>query len=91
MENGISEKGLSVNRKVKIVNFPGTSENILKKLDEIIKEKPDNLIVHVGTNDIANNATLLTIIKKIFNKFLKNHYQHLSHFDPSLSTKTRKP
>ena len=47
MINGISEKGVSVNHKEKIVNFPGaTTEKILKKLDDIIKEKPDNLIVH---------------------------------------------
>ena len=49
MVNGISEK--CVNHKVKIVNFPGgTSEKILEKLDVIIKEKPDKLLVHDGTN-----------------------------------------
>ena len=69
MVNGISEKGLSVNHKVKIVNFPGgTSKKILEKLDVIIKEKPDDLIVHVGTNDVTNNVNLLTNVKKIFNK-----------------------
>ena len=56
MVNGISEKGLSVNHKVKIVNFPGgASEKILEKLDVIIKEKPDDLIVHVGTKDVTYN------------------------------------
>ena len=39
MVNGISEKGLSVNHKVKIVNFPcGTNEKILEKLYDIIKK-----------------------------------------------------
>ena len=57
MVNGISEKGLSVNHKVQIVHFPGgTSEKILEKLDDIIKEKPDDLIVDVETNDITNNV-----------------------------------
>ena len=66
MVNSISEKGLSVNLKVKIVNFPGgTSEKILGKLDEIIKEKPDDLIVHVATNGITNNVNLLANVKKI--------------------------
>ena len=47
MVYGISEKGFSVNHKVKIVNFPGgASEKILEKLDDIIKEKPGDLIVH---------------------------------------------
>ena len=41
MVNGISEKVLIVNHKEKIVNFPaGTSEKILEKLDDIIKELP---------------------------------------------------
>ena len=61
MVNDISEKGLSVNHKVKIVNFPGgTSEKILEKLDDIIKEQPDDLIVRVGTNDLPDNVHLLT-------------------------------
>ena len=35
MVNSISEKGLHVNHKVKILNFPGgTSEKILEKLDD---------------------------------------------------------
>ena len=72
MVNGISEKGLSVNHKVKIVNFPGgTSEKILEKLDVIIKEKPDKLIVYDGTNDITNNVNHLTNVKKILNKVSK--------------------
>ena len=72
MVNGISEKGLSVNDKIKIVNFPGgTSEKILEKLDSIIKEQPDYFTVHVATNDLTNNVNLLTNVKKIFNKVSK--------------------
>ena len=88
---GISEKGLSINHKVKLVNFPGgTSEKILEILDDIIKENPDGLIVHVGTNDITNNANLLTNVKKYSIKFLKNHDRCLSHFHLSLAAKTRR-
>ena len=59
--NGISEKGLSVNHKVKIVNFPGgRSEKILQELDDIIEEKPGDLIVYAGTNDITKNVNLST-------------------------------
>ena len=65
MVNGISEKGLSVNHKVKILNFlGGISEKILDKLDVIIKEKPDDLVVHVGTNNITINVNILTNVKK---------------------------
>ena len=58
MVNCIPEKGLSVNHKVKIVNFE--SDKILEKLDVIIKEMSDGLTIHVGTNDNANNVSLLT-------------------------------
>ena len=68
----ISENVLNVNHKVKILNFPyDTSEKILEKMDVIIKEKSDDLIVHVGTTDITNNINLLTNVKKIFNKVSK--------------------
>ena len=73
--NGISEKGLSVNHKVKIVHFPGgASEKILEKLNDIIKEKPGDLIVHAGTNDITNNVNLLTNVKKIFSKISRESH-----------------
>ena len=73
--NGISEKGLSVNYKVKIVHFPcGTSEKILEKLDDIIKETPGDLIVHAGTNDIINNVKLPTNVKKIFSKISRESH-----------------
>ena len=91
MVNGISVKGLTVNHKVKIVNFPGgTSEKIVKKVDDIIKEKPDDLIVHAGTNDITNNVNLSTNVKKIFTKILKNHHRRLSNFHLPLTAKTRR-
>ena len=89
MVNGIPEKGLSVNHKVKIVNFPGcTNEKILEKLDDIIKEQPDDLIVHVGTNDLTNNVNPLTNVKKIFNK---SRHRHPLRFHLSLTAKTRQP
>ena len=72
MVNGISEKDLGVDHKVKFVNIPGdTSESLLEKLDIIIMENPDNFIVQVGTNDITNNVNLLANVKKIFNKTFK--------------------
>ena len=72
MINGTSEKGLSVNQKLKIVNFPGgTSRKILEKLDDIIKEKLDDLIIHVGTIGIATNINLLANVKTIFKEVSK--------------------
>ena len=49
MLNGLHKKSLSRNHRVKVNNFPGgTSETILGNIDDIIKSKPDCLIVHVG-------------------------------------------
>ena len=54
------------------MNFPSsTSEKILEELDDIIKEKPEDLIFHAGTNDITNNVNLSTNVKKIFHNFSK--------------------
>ena len=58
-----SEKGHSKTHKIRVINFPGGTRD---QLDDVIKEPPDDLIVHVRTNDIANNANLLTNVKKTF-------------------------
>ena len=90
MVNGISEKGLSVNHKVKIVNFPGgASEKILEKLDVIIKEKPDDLVVPVGTNSIANNVNLLANVKTIFNNDSKELPSKPIAFSPIINRKDK--
>ena len=53
MVNGVSRKSLSKKYKVKVVNFPSeTSDKILDHLEKIIREKPDDVIVHVGTNNL---------------------------------------
>ena len=73
MLTNVSEKGLRKIHKVRVINFPGgTSEKITDQLDDLIKEKSDNLIVHVGTNDIANNVNLLNNVKKFFRKVSKD-------------------
>ena len=64
--NGINEKGLSKNHSVKVNNIPGgTSDVILQKLDNFLKNKPDGLIVHAGTNDITKGKNLLNNVKKL--------------------------
>ena len=61
MQNGIHEKGMSKNNKVKVNNFPGsTSATILENTDQLLKSKPDCLIVHVGINNLANGTNLLS-------------------------------
>ena len=66
MLNGLHEKGLSMNRNVKVKNYPGgTSEVILDNIDDIVKNKPDCLINHAGTNDLTNGINLLNQAKKV--------------------------
>ena len=70
--NGIHEKGLSKNHSVKVNNIPGgTSDAILDKLDDFLKNKPDGLIVYAGTNDITKGKNLLNNVKKILKQVKK--------------------
>ena len=51
MVNNINEFGLSKSNTVLVKIFPGaTSEKLLEEMDKIIKEKPDSIIIHSGTN-----------------------------------------
>ena len=89
--NCLSEKGLSVNHKVKIMNLlVGTSEKILEKLNDIIKEQPDDLIVRVGTNDLTNSVNILINVKKIFNKILKESPSTATTFSSIINRKDKK-
>ena len=74
MVNDISEKGVSVNYKVKVANFPVVQVKRSRELDDIVKEKPDDLIVHAGTNDITDNVNLSTLKKSS----IKSSTFHLS-------------
>ena len=73
MFNNISEKSLSKTHKVRVITFlGGTSEKITDQLDDLINGRPDDLIVHVRTNDIGNNVNLLNNVKKKFRKVSKD-------------------
>ena len=70
--NAINEKGLSKNHSVKVNNIPGgTSDLILDELDDLLKTKPDGLIIHACTNDITKGKNLLNNIKKILQQVKK--------------------
>ena len=91
MLNNISEKGLSKTHKVRVINFPrGTSEKISDQVDDLIKGKPDDLIVHVGTNDIANDVNLLNNVKKIFRKVSKDSPSTQLAFSSKIVRKDKK-
>ena len=73
MLNNISEKDLRKIHKMKVINFPGgISEKITDQLDDLLKGWPDDVIVHIGTNDFANKVNLLNNMKKNFRKVSKD-------------------
>ena len=37
----------------------------MENLDVLMKNKPDNMLIHVGTNDITNGVNLLNSVRKI--------------------------
>ena len=72
MLNNVNSRGLSKSKKVEALNFPGaTSTDIVNKMDDILEDKPQSLIVHLGTNALTNDVNLLNNVKKIVNKTKK--------------------
>ena len=64
MLNNINSRVLSKSKKVKVLNFPGTTSNdIVGKIDDVLNQKPESLIIHVGTNNVTNEISLLNNIK----------------------------
>ena len=62
----MSEKGFKKSHKFTVKNIPGgMSDTIVKTLDQLLKENPDNLVIDAGTTDLANNVKSLNNIKKI--------------------------
>ena len=52
--NGISEHGLNKNHDVKVRSHSRpTSQDINDHIKPIIRRKPDLIIIHAGTNDLA--------------------------------------
>ena len=52
MLTGISKKGLSKKHNVSVTSFSGgTNEKIIQNIDDLLKNKPDDIVIHVGTYD----------------------------------------
>ena len=70
--NNINARGL---------NFPGaTSSDIVNDINEVLKGKPESLIIHIDTNDLTNNINLLTNVKKTVNKVKKTSPDNVLSF-----------
>ena len=64
---GIEERIISKRgRKVKAKNFPGaTIDDMYDYIKPLLKKCPDNIILHVGTNNMINEPS-----KMVFDKLL---------------------
>ena len=70
--NNIHERGLSKQYTVKVKHFPGaTRETLLEKMENLLKSKPDVLILHAGTNDLPKNINRLNNLRKVHRKYLE--------------------
>ena len=65
MISGLREAKLSRNRKVKVLSYQVQKQKILRSTP--YHKKPDNIIIHIGTNDgpYSNENTIYVEIKKI--------------------------
>ena len=70
--NNVNSLELSKSKTVEVLNFPGaTSTDVVNKMDDILEDKLQSLIVHVGNNKLTNNVNLLNNVTKIVNKTKK--------------------
>ena len=64
MLNNINSRRLSKSKTFQVLNFPGaTRSDLVGKTDYVQNEKPESLIVHVGTNNLTNKINFLNNIK----------------------------
>ncbi|XP_057297117.1 uncharacterized protein LOC130626022 [Hydractinia symbiolongicarpus] len=56
------------NKRVILKSFPGaTTEDMYEYVKPTMKKKPDNIILHVGTNDLSRNVAPEVIANDIIN------------------------
>ena len=69
MSNKIRARGISKQHSVKVKNFPGTTvERINEEFNNILQSKPNLIIIHDGTNDLATKINPLNHLRKILRK-----------------------
>jgi len=69
MLNGLEEKGLSRIHAVKVRKYPGaSSEDMLDHMNPTLRKKPDEIVIHAGTNDITKNINYIHNVKAMVKK-----------------------
>ena len=75
MLSGIEERRIAKrNRKVKVKNFPGaTIDDMYDYIKPLLKKCPDNIILHVGTNNTVNEPSKIVLGKLLdLKKFIEH-------------------
>ena len=60
-----SDELSSSDKSISIMRHPGCSlENMVDYVKPVARKKPDTLIIHVGTNDLANGVNTMKKVRK---------------------------
>ena len=75
MLSGIEERTISKrDKKIQVKNFPGaTIYDMYNYIKPLLKKWPDNIILHVGTNNTVNEPSKM-VLDKLLN--LKKFIEH---------------
>ena len=77
--NGINPNGFKKNMNVKVKPYGGaTSEDLIDFIKPTIRKKPDDVIIHIGTNDLTNNSDTIKNLEQVI--------QYISHESPDTNT-----
>ena len=62
----ITGPGISKNDQVQVKTHPGaTTEDIIDYIKPTIRQKPDIVIIHSGTNDLTNDVNTMSRVRKV--------------------------
>ena len=62
----------------------------MDEIDDVIKSKPEHLVIHEGMNDLANGINLLNNVKKIVKKISKKLSKICTAFSSIIKRKNGK-
>ena len=66
MVKHINGPGISKNDQIQVKTHPGTTiDDIIDYIKPTIRQKPDIVIVHSGTNDLTKNVNTMNRVRKV--------------------------
>ena len=78
MIKNITDTGISREKIIKMRLHPGaTTIDICDYIKPELRQKPDVVIVHCGTNDIPNNINTVKKIKKLVKEIEENNHENI--------------